>query len=528
MFDNRKEKVKTGGSFSRLMALTKKNLLRFYKNPKGMAFLLLIPIMYYIIIGLIFGGVGDYVGNYNLGWVDDDPTTADYSLNPYYNVNELYTLINNIDNITVKEYDSKEVATNAALKEEIDAFVYFPYGFEASLEERAFTQIGFWDNDSTSSSLYPLLSMYFSLEAQTASIFKLYNLTGTNYITGTDQINVTTFQNSILDSILIVNKNYGQGLDNNWNVNMTYMYRSGLSIAKLDYTTGILSGIINGHYKSAGASSNITIFSDYIIGTSLKDPVSYEIYFLQSLNPTTKNILKSLIDNIITGVINYNPNEIDLQLIVGSAVGSEVNQLTYQASGLLLYGPMTILSYAIIILTSEKKNGIYKRLASSEVRNYEIVLSSIIADIILIFMQFAIGMAIIIPFGWNPIIASPIDAIFGVILTIFLFSFFILALAFALTPVFKDPDTAGGGVWIILIPMMMLSGIFFPIELMGESMQVIAGFFPTRYAVLIFQDLLLDGLPLTEPAILINMGILGLYSLGLFIVGILAFRKFKK
>ena len=95
-------------------------------------------------------------------------------------------------------------------------------------------------------------------------------------------------------------------------------------------------------------------------------------------------------------------------------------------------------------------------------------------------------------------------------------------------PIFKDPDTAGGGVWIILIPLMMLSGIFFPIELMGEAMQAIASVLPTRYAVLIFQDLLLNGLPLTTPSVLINMSILSIFSLALFIIGIFAFRKFKK
>ncbi len=517
----KKKKEHSGGSLARIITLTKKNLLRFFKNPKAMGFLLGIPIMYYLIIGLVFGSTGDQTTTYNIGWVDDDTSTADYSLNPYFNVSEIKNIIEKIDNINLIDYNSIENATNGALDDKIEAFVYIPDGFEANLEDRYFNHIAFWNND-TSSGNYSLNIIYELLANQSSYLFKLYNVSS---IGSTVYAN---FQDYTYDAILIVNENFNYGLENNWDVNMTYHYRDGLSIAKLEYNRNILSNIINGISFSMGSSSEITILSEIIPGTSLFDPISYDIYFLQSVSLQTRMVIENLFESIIYGVINYNPNEINLELSIESIGGREVNQITFQSAGLILYGPMTILSFAIIILTSEKKDGIYKRLASSEVKNHEIILSSIIADTFLIFMQLTIGICLLFPFGWNPIIASTLDAIIGIVLGIFLFSFFILALAFTLTPIFKDPDTAGGGVWIILIPLMMLSGIFFPLEYMGESLQVIANFLPTRYAVLIFQDLLLNGLPVTDPGILTNMGILILYSIGLFIIGIFAFRKFKR
>ena len=147
---------------------------------------------------------------------------------------------------------------------------------------------------------------------------------------------------------------------------------------------------------------------------------------------------------------------------------------------------------------------------------------------VLVFMQVGIGATILFLFGWAPVVHSLADAIIGAILNIFIFSFFILALAFALAPVFKDPDTAAGGVWIILIPLMMLSGIFVPIELFGEGMASIASVLPTRFAVIIFQNLLLKGLPLSDPSTLLNMGLLLLYSSVIFIIGIFGFNKFKR
>lgn len=114
-----------------------------------------------------------------------------------------------------------------------------------------------------------------------------------------------------------------------------------------------------------------------------------------------------------------------------------------------------------MIFINKKKAGIYRRLASSEVKNYEVILSSIISNIALVFMQFGIGAAILACFGWKPIIASFLDGFIGIIITMFLFAFFLLALAFTFAPVFKKSETAVGGVWMLIAPLAMISGFLF-------------------------------------------------------------------
>ncbi|MBD3198176.1 MAG: ABC transporter permease subunit [Candidatus Lokiarchaeota archaeon] len=200
--------------------------------------------------------------------------------------------------------------------------------------------------------------------------------------------------------------------------------------------------------------------------------------------------------------------------------------MTFSAPGYLLYGPMSILSFVLVVLTGEKKDGIFKRLSSTQVKNWEIILSNIFSSILLVFMQFLIGASILSIFGWNPQFASLFDLIFGVSITMFLFSFFLLALAFALAPVFKDPDTAGGGVWIIIIPLAMVSGIFVPIELFGEGMKAIASVLPTRFAVIALQNLLLNQHPIWYPETILNLGLLVIYSVIIFAIGIKLFNKF--
>lgn len=522
-----RNKIKSSwnASLSRLLTLTKKNLLRFYRNPKAMAFLIGIPIMYYVILGLLFGGSGGtQISSYSIGWVDDDSTSADHTLHPNYDLDYIYDVLKDIKDVNVEKYDSKDDAKKAALANEIDCYVYFPDGFESYLERSSYTNIAFWNNDTTTSENYSISLMYDNLATLTSTFFKFTNITST-----VSQI-LNDFANSYdYDGILVLNDKFGEGLDKKWNVNMSYLYRDGLDIAKLYYTTGVISTITNGYFKAVNSTSNVTIPITYAVsGSSLSESVEYQIFFLQSVSPTMKSVIENLISNVISDVINYNPTKIDLSYKVESAQGQKVNNLTYSAPGYILYGPMTILSFALIILTGEKKDGIFKRLSSSEAKNWEIIMSNIFSNVILIFMQMAIGMVILLAFGWSPVIYSLPDAIIGCILNVFLFSFLILALAFALAPVFKDPDTAGGGVWIVLIPLMMFSGIFFPLEFLPENVQNIANWLPTRFAVLIFQNLLLKGLPLSNPSTLMNMGFLAIYSAIIFVIGLVAFKKFKK
>ncbi|MFW9867827.1 MAG: ABC transporter permease [Candidatus Thorarchaeota archaeon] len=514
---------------SRMISLIKKNLLRFIRNPKTMGFLILIPVIYYTLLGLIFGGIefGDTTLNYYVGWVDDDLTSANYGIHPHFNLDYFFNTTNEIEGINMLNYSSLDDAKDAALEGIISAYVYFPDGYESYLENRSFVNIAFWNNDTSTSLNYSILELYTSLVSTTYTMFKF------SFIPDSITANaiLANFNNYNYDGMLIINQNFLKGLDNSWNVNMSYLYRNGTSISKNYFITSTIQSLANNYFHTVGAVSNITIpvQKNYLVPNSLPfSSVSYEIYFLQTVSPAVQATIENILVQVFSSIINNNPLEIALPHEKKSIVGQVVNNITFSAPGYLLYGPMTILSFALVILTSEKKDGIYKRLASTEVKNYEIILSSIISNIVLIFMQFGIGAVILTIFGWNPIVYSLLDGIIGIIITMLLFSFLLLALAFALAPVFKNPDSAGGGVWIIIIPLAMVSGIFVPIELFGETMKVIAAWLPTRFAVVALQNILLNGLPLSHPDTLINLGLLALYSAIIFVIGIKAFNKFKR
>jgi ABC-type Na+ efflux pump permease subunit len=509
----------------RLLVIIKKNLLRFIRNPKSLGFLILIPVMYYILLGFIFGGINFENGQqttYYVGWIDNDTTKADYTRHPNYNLDEIFDILNETDALYLINYSSLENAKKAALDGKIDAYVYFPQGFEEYLENSSKIEIGFWNNDNLNS---PYIENLFAiLKSSTQDMFKITNITA-----NADNV-LGNFNNYDYQSIVKVDEGFETSIANNENANITLLFRNATSVSKKFYINGTILSITNNYLHSFSSyTANATISNQTIINSKPYEPnIEYTISFLQSVSPAVKASIENIIAQTIDGVVNSNPAEIEIAYEVESAKGQEVNNITFSAPGYLLYGPMTILSFALVILTGEKKDGIYKRLSSTKVRNWEIILGNIISNIMLIFMQFGIGALILSFFGWNPVIASLIDAILGVIITMFIFSFFLLSLAFALAPVFKDPDSAGGGVWIIIIPLAMVSGIFVPIELFGEGMKAFAAWLPTRFAVVALQNLLLKGLPIFHIDTLIQWSLLILYSAIIFIIGVRSFNKFKQ
>jgi len=507
---------------TRLVVLVKKNLLRFLKNPKTIGFLIIIPVVYYFIIGLIFGGLafGDTTTTYNVGLVDNDTTTATMQNHQVFYINS--TIDENIEAINLIDYES-EVAAQAGLEAgNINSYLLFPQGFEESIENRSKINLAFYNNDSSSSSTYSVSDLYSNLNTTFQEMFRVTNTTENG------ETIFTTFNQTTYDSMLVINDGFVQGLDDNRRVNMTYWYRNSTSaektIAKTQYATELLYNAIGMTYPSK--ASNISIFTQSFTNAQPFEAVEYKIYFRGDVSPATKSTIQSILNQAIEGIINYNPSDIELFLNEEPFGGKTINQITFSAPGYLLYGPMTILSFVLVVLTGEKKDGIFKRLSSTQVKNWELILSNIISSMALIFMQFAIGAAILTLFGWDPFFASIFDLVVGVGVTMFIFGFFLLALGFSLAPVFKDPDTAGGGVWIIIIPLAMLSGIFVPIELFGEEMKFIAGFLPPRFAVIALQEILLNGNSIFHPQVLFNWGLLLALSAVIFVIGVKLFKKF--
>jgi ABC-type Na+ efflux pump permease subunit len=287
---------------SRLAVLTKKNLLRFVKNPKTLGFIVLIPILYYLILGLVFGavGTGNTTTTYNVGWVDLDITNA---TQPNYQLDNIYDIFNdNISAINLKKYSTLNSAFKAAESGDIISYVVFPEGFEEGLENRSKTNLAFYNNDSTTSTNYSIASFYNNLTSYFYEQFSITNVTDA----GDANDILANFSQYYYDAMLVINNGFLEGLDDVNPINMTYYYRNSTSHqttqAKLNYALSYLNSSILATYQES--SNLITLLNASIVNA---DPISileYDIYYRGDVSPATKATLTNTINQIIKEFIN--------------------------------------------------------------------------------------------------------------------------------------------------------------------------------------------------------------------------------
>jgi ABC-type multidrug transport system permease subunit len=269
-------------------------------------------------------------------------------------------------------------------------------------------------------------------------------------------------------------------------------------------------------------------FELYINGTGPEPTIPVKIFFRDSTEKITKDIISSMLQNIVSGIINYNPAAVLIDYTNDSITGETINQLTLGTPGYVMYGMLSSLAGAVIILTSERKEGLLKRLESSRLKSSDILGGHLVSNGIFVMIQFVIGIAVLSLFGFHPVFLDIISLIMGCLLAVIVSSLFINSLALVSAIIFKTPEAAGGGVWIIILPLMMLSGAFFPLEYVAPVLIPYVSWLPTRIIVVIFQDILINQMSLLSPELWLNLTLVFVYALGLFGIGIKLYPKYAR
>ena len=324
-----------------------------------------------------------------------------------------------------------------------------------------------------------------------------------------------------------MDQGYEAGLQLNSSVSLSLLYHSGDGSEKAQIQASTIKGMLDKILYGNGTSL-LTVTSTMVPNSGNSPQPQYSLYFTLSTNPTTESIINETINAIISNIVNYNPNAIDFNVHTLNAQAVVINQITYSGGGLMIYSAMNIMSFATILLTNEVQNGLLRRLKSTRMKDIDLLSGHALMNVTLVFVEVIISLGLLYMLGFNPFVFNLPTMIIGLLLTTFAVGFFMNGLSLTLTSVFKSPEAAGGGVWMILIPLAMFSGVFFPLELMSPSLAAACAWLPTRMAVLDLQALFVDGLPLT--AIKFWGNLLGQFAfgIGLFVLGNLLFRNFIK
>lgn len=267
-------------------------------------------------------------------------------------------------------------------------------------------------------------------------------------------------------------------------------------------------------------------YESYLQGLSSEPDTPILFYFHTSTNDITRNIISGIIMGVFDNVVNYNPYALKFNYENLSISGKKINDITQITPGFILYGVLNSLTGAVILITTEKKDGTLKRLEVSEIEPRDMILGHLISNTALIILQFVVGIAVLSIFGFSPYYSSISSYVLGIVITILLLAFFLNALVMVMSGILKKPEAAVGGVIGILVPMLMFSGAFVPLDVMAPGLIPYVAWIPTRIVVIIFQELMLNASTAWAPKVLLQYLWLALEGILFFVIGNKMYRRF--
>ncbi len=154
-----------------------------------------------------------------------------------------------------------------------------------------------------------------------------------------------------------------------------------------------------------------------------------------------------------------------------------------------------ILQNVIAMLTSfsmvrEKERGTMEQLVVTPIRSLELLLGKLIPFVFIGFISLSLILAVgIFWFGVPPKGSLPLLILLA---TIFLFT--ILAIGLLISTIARTQLQAMQMTFILILPSLLLSGFVFPRETMPKLLQVLGGFLPLTYFLVIVRGIFLKGI----------------------------------
>ncbi len=223
---------------------------------------------------------------------------------------------------------------------------------------------------------------------------------------------------------------------------------------------------------------------------------------------------------LISTIYGEDAQEINLPISLGSELIESDKKTTfdYFVPGLFAFASIFLTMTIAQGITDEKEKGILKRIYLTPVKSEEIMIGITIANVITALTQTAIVFLMALLMGYRPE-----GGILFAFLLISVFSLSCIGFGLIAGAISKNSGMATGISFIFIIPQMFL-GTFVSL---GSS-TIINKMVPSYYVTDALTSLLLRGAQASSGTVLLDLGILMIYSIVVFVIGIFAFNKISK
>ena len=230
---------------------------------------------------------------------------------------------------------------------------------------------------------------------------------------------------------------------------------------------------------------------------------------------------------VILSVLRESINEINRQLsqqptlltLAEESVQSEdLRTIDYMVPGILAMSLMFLGLFGALPLVEWREKQILKRLGATPLRRSTVIYSQVFYRLILAVVQAAIIIAIAY-FVFNVQVVGSWLVLIGVLL---LGTLTMVSIGYFAVSRVKTVEGAQPIIQIIQFPMLFLSGIFFPVELMPDFMRPIIAAIPLTYLGDAFRQIMVDATPLYPLGV--DIAVLGGWLVFCIILAVRLFR----
>lgn len=232
-------------------------------------------------------------------------------------------------------------------------------------------------------------------------------------------------------------------------------------------------------------------------------------------------IIQRVTDNFDRALAGSTPL---IQLSEQTLQSHDLRAIDYLVPGILAMSLMQLGLFAVAPIVVDRENKVLKRLGATPLRRSTMIMSTVVFNLIIAMMQTALIVIIARLVFHVPVLGNWFYLIGFIIIGTLTF----LAMGYMLSAFAKNQQTLMPLIMFVQFPMMFLSGIFFPTEMMPGFMRPIMDAMPLTYLADSIRQIMVDSQPLHAQLFsnphLLNLIVLG----GWFIVClVLAVRFFK-
>jgi ABC-2 type transport system permease protein len=200
----------------------------------------------------------------------------------------------------------------------------------------------------------------------------------------------------------------------------------------------------------------------------------------------------------------------------------EFTMYDYFVPGLFAYAAIFIIMIVGQSLTTDREKGLLRRINTTPTTASEFITAHVIANMVAAFLQVILIFAMALLMGYNP--GGGTASLLMAFIIVVVFSLCCVGFGLVTASVSKSSGAATGISFIFILPMMFL-GTFVGFAL-SSGMQSVSRLVPSWWVTDALTSLFMRGASITSPQVLLNLGVVGIYSIVVLILGTVLFDKY--